>query len=389
MKYDETSQGLGLHGLQLAPAQSFGAVRLVPLLREHVREDLRLGTRAFGAERPDVVGVRGQADAPDVAYYSYIPHAYVLRWSSDGSAVAAQGAALAPRKQGLRDVGGVRVLHRMVRAEGPGALRFLPLHLAMEGFLALHFGGPDVAWSEYSRQALSRGLSPRHERSVMGAYITGLEDAVRMFEIHERQVGALVFVADALAAMLCFPHPDDYRALHRTLVRDFFGELIYQYALLYSEVPAHRVAVSEAEIADFAGLRAAVARARADWTEFTGDMAAGVLRETLRWQTVHRAGPLRLRRFMSALRPDEDNHIGEAIVRDSGELEYCKTYRLSAAQVRRAYLLERLALHDWDLGRAAEALGTTREGLYVRLRNAGFGYLLKEHVLKNLPPMPG
>jgi len=389
VKFDETSAGLGLRGLQIAPAQAFGAVRLVPLLREHVREDLRLGTHSFRDGRPHAVGVRGLADAPDVAYFSYIPHAYVLRWSSDGTAVAARGASLSDKKHGLRDLGGVRVLHRMVRAEGPGALRFLPLHLAMEGFLGLHFGGPDVAWSEYSCEALSRGLSPRHERSVLGAYIHGLEDAVRMFEIHERQVGALVFVADALAAMVCFPHPDDYRALHRSLVRDFFGELVYQYAILYDDVPAHRVAVREAEIADLAGLRAAVSRARADWTAFTGDMAVGVLRETLRWQTVHRAGPFRLRRFMSALRPDEDNHIGEAIVRDDGELEYCKTFRLSAAQVRRAYLLEQLAWHQWDIGRTAEALGTTREGLYVRLRNAGFGYLLKEHVLKNLPPMPG
>src|SRR5690606_24389963 len=114
------------------------------------------------------------------------------------------------------------------------------------------------------------------------------------------------------------------------------------------------------------------------------EMAAGVLQAPLRWQTVAHAGPFRLRRFVSALRPGEDNHIGEAIVRDSGELEYCKTYRLSAAQVRRAYLLERLALCDWDLGRAAESLATTREGLYLRLRNAGFGYLLKEHVLKGI-----
>ncbi|PCC74312.1 hypothetical protein SAMN02745121_04413 [Nannocystis exedens] len=386
MKFDETSQGLGLRGLQIAPAQAFGAVRLVPLLKEHVREDLRLGTLEFKGRRPHAVGVRGHADAPTVAYCSYIPHAYVLRWSSDGTAVAARGAALTDKQLGLRDLGGVRVLHRMVRQEEPGALRFLPLHLSLEGFLSLHFGGPDVAWSEYSRQALSHGLSPRRERAALGSHVHGLEDAVRMFEIHERQVGALVFVADALAAMVVFPHPDDYRALHRSLVRDFFGELVYQYAILYDDVPAHRVAVREAEIADLAGLRAAVARARADWTAFTAGMAAGVLREPLRWQTVHRTGPFRLRRFMSALRPDEDNHLGEAILRDGGELEYCKTFRLSAAQVRRAFLLEKLAQHHWDLARTAEALGVEVPALLVRLRNAGFGYLLKEHVLKNLPP---
>lgn len=331
-----------------------------------------------------MVGLRGSVDAFEQAYFSFIPHAYVMRWSADGSAVAARGTSLSAKKQGPRDFGWVQVLHRMARSEGPGELRFLPLHLAMEGFLSLHFGGPDVAWSEYSRAALTHGLSPRGERSYSGALITGLEDALRMFEIHERQVGALVFVADALAAMVCFPHPEDYRALHRTLIRDFFGELILQYALLYADVPAHRAQLREAEISDLAGLRAAIGRARADWAEFSAEMASGVLREPLRWQTVHTAGPFRLARFVSSLRPDEENHIGEAIIRSSGELEYCKTFRLSAAQVRRAYLLERLAACDWSLDRTAEALGTTRDGLLVRLSNAGFGYLLKPHVLKGI-----
>lgn len=385
MKFEERTDGLALTGLRLAPAQAFGAVRLVPLLRDHVPGDLRLGTRGFGDDPPDLVGLRGDARAPDLGYFAYLPHALVLRWSNDGSAVAARGAALAPRKTGLHTVDGVRVLHRMVRGEGPGALRLLPLHLAMEGYLSLHFGGPDVAWSEYSREALSRGLSPRSELVAPGAMIRGLDDALRMFELHEAQVGAMVFVADALAAVTCCPHPDDYRALHRSLVRDFFGELVYQYALCYADVPAHRVQLHAAPIRDLADLRAALARARADWLEFTEDSAAGVLRAPLRWQTVRRAGPFRLRRFVSTLHPDAENHVGEAIVRDTGELEYCKTFRLSAAQARRAYLLGQLADADWHLGRAAEALATTREGLCVRLRNAGFGYLLKGHVLRDLP----
>ena len=73
------------------------------------------------------------------------------------------------------------------------------MHLAMEGFLALQFGGPDVAWSEYSQRALSFGLSPRREMAVPGEAIRGLNDALRFFEIHDDQVGALVFTADALA----------------------------------------------------------------------------------------------------------------------------------------------------------------------------------------------
>ena len=51
--------------------------------------------------------------------------------------------------------------------------------------------------------------------------------------------------------------------------------------------------------------------------------------------------------------------MGEAIVRDNGRLEYLKTYRLSAAQTRRAYLLQLLAEADWHLDTAAEGLRVT------------------------------
>ncbi len=40
-----------------------------------------------------------------------------------------------------------------------------------------------------------------------------------------------------------------------------------------------------------------------------------------------------------AFYPNEECHIGERIVREDGTLEYLKTFRLSAAQVRRAYQL--------------------------------------------------
>ena len=113
-------------------------------------------------------------------------------------------------------------------------------------------------------------------------------------------------------------------------------------------------------------------------------MSRGLLERTTRWQTVYRAGPFRLRRFIGTLDPEHEGHIGEAIHRADGTLEYLKTYRLSAAQVRRAYLLEQLARHDWHIGRCAGALGDTVHGLLVRLRNAGFGYLLRPHIVRGL-----
>lgn len=374
MKFEDTTPGVALTGLRPAPAQQWGGVRMIPLLREHVRGDLRLFKRKVDAEVVDV--------GDGTSYHSFMPHALVLGWNDEGQPLAACGAQLrapdarTPPRQ-------TPVLHRMAKREDRNALRFMPLHLAMEGYLGLHFGGPDVVWSEYSREAMTRGLSPRSERSVPGLYLAGLADALRVFEIHESQVGVLVFVADALASAFVVPHPDDYRALHRTLLTDFYGELLYQYGLLHREVQSIDLRLDAAAVHDLADLRAAVAAGRREWHDHTALLSTGLLERTTRWETVHRAGPFRLRRFIGELQPDRESHIGEAIVRGA-ELEYLKTYRLSAAQIRRTYLLERLAAHDWHLGRTAESLGDTLDGLMIRLRNAGFGYLLKQHILRGL-----
>jgi len=375
VKFEETTPGVALTGLRPAPAQQWGGVRMVPLLRDQLRGDLRLVQRKADALAVDL--------GDGLAYCSFMPHAFVLGWTDDGKPLAASGAQLRapgdrqpPRRTPL--------LHRMAKREDRHALRFVPLHLAMEGFLSLHFGGPDVAWSEYSREALARGLSPRSERSVRGMWVAGLADALRVFEVHDGQVGVLVFVADALASAFVVPHPDDYRALHRSLLADFYGELLFQYGLLHHELQSIDLRIDAARVHSLADLRAAVRRGRDEWHAHTALLSCGLLERRTHWQTVHRAGPFRLRRFIGDLQPDHEGHIGEAILRADGELEYLKTFRLSAAQIRRAYLLGRLAAHDWHLGRTAEALGDTYEGLLVRLRNAGFGHLLKPHILRDL-----
>nr|MDT0526291.1 hypothetical protein [Streptomyces sp. DSM 41633] len=49
-------------------------------------------------------------------------------------------------------------------------------------------------------------------------------------------------------------------------------------------------------------------------------------------------------------------------------------------ELRRGHLLHTLAGADWELSRAAEALGATREELVRRIRAAGFSVLLKGNV---------
>lgn len=308
----------------------------------------------------------------------------MVGWGRGAEAVASFGGRM-QKGDGRRFQLGkhsVRVTSRMARREAPHRLRLLPLHLAMEGFLALHFGGPDVAWSEYSDRALRRGLSPRIELSVSGRAVAGFEDALRVFEIHEGQCGVLAYVADALAAAFVVSHPDDYRALHRSLIEDCYGELMWRYGQLYDAVGQLSPPL-EVEGADsLQDLRDALHTLRAGWEDVQRYLADELFARELSYEPVYSLGPFELQRFLTDLSLDRSNHIGECILRKDGTVEYLKTYRLSAAQTRRAYLLKALATHGWDLQTTAEEhLGSSKEELVRRLESAGFGYLLKPEVL--------
>ncbi|MEU3554691.1 ARPP-2 domain-containing protein [Streptomyces fragilis] len=368
---------LDLTGLRTLPAQVWGAVRLVPLVRDAPVEDLRLGARAYDAAAGFV------RTGPRDGYFSYVPHGFVATWTKDGSPAAAYGTRLsADRDPAPAEWMPLRVHRRPARREARDRLRFLPLHLALEGYLALHFDGPSIAWEEWSQRAVRNGLSPRAEQAYAGAAVDGLAEALRVFEIHPGQCGVLLYAADALAAAFVVPHPDDYRSLHATLLQDLYGDLVYHYAMLMPPVREFRADLGGARIRSLADLRAAASRQEAEWAEFhDGTMAAGLLQETYAWRTVYRLGRFTLSRFLPAFRPHEENHIGEAITDERGRVAYLKTFRLSESQIRRGHLLDRLAAHDWHLADTAADFGITETALALRLENAGFGSLLRQDVL--------
>ncbi|WP_335980877.1 ARPP-2 domain-containing protein [Streptomyces sp. CA2R106] len=367
---------LDLAGLEPGPAQVWGGVRLVPLLRAAPVEGLRLHAELYRDGFGSVV------TGPRTTYTSYIPHGFVADWGADAGQrgpAAAYGTQLRGGQGGQEAVAGMplSVHRRMARREAKHRLRFLPLHLALEGLLSLHFGGPSIAWAEWSRQALRHGLSPRVEEAYLGADVRGLDDALRVFEVHPGQCGLALYVADALAAVFAVPHPADYRALHDTLLLDLYGELVYQYALFGAALPDYRPALGDP--GSVPELRAAVAREERAWRAFhDGTMAAGLLDGEYRAQRVHRAGPFTLHRFLPAFRPRQENHIGEAITAADGRIAYLKTFRLSEAQVRRGHLLSRLAAHDWHFADTAADLGLTPAELAQRLRSAGVAHLLRQ-----------
>ncbi|GLY24426.1 hypothetical protein [Micromonospora sp. NBRC 101691] len=373
-----TVDGIDLTGLTFAPDQTWGAVRLVPLLRSVPVTDLRLHAHLHDPDEVSIVH-----SGPRSAYVSYVPHAFVASWTTDETPAAAYGTQLHDPAASAAPVGiRLTVRQRMAQRDGRQRLRFLPLHLAMEGYLALQFGGPPIAWQEWTRHAVTQGLSPRVEASYAGTAIPGLDDALRIFEIHPDQCGMVLYVADTLAAAFVVSHPDDYRALHPTLLQDFYGELLFHYTHLYPAVPAFTARLDDTAVASVADLRAQLARSRADWAAFHTVMAGGLFAaERLTVTPVYRMGRFTLSRFLPAFDPDTENHIGEVITDPAGRLAYLKTFRLSAAQTRRGYLLSKLAAHDWNLDATAAALGTDRPGIVRRLANAGFGHLLRPDII--------
>lgn len=360
-------QRLNFDQFRLGVTQVLGSVRLAPVLRQDCPGDLRLGK----------VGVAtGLVDSTDgkATYVSYFPHALIARFAEDGAALVPQGTQLG-------QPGRLRKLARVYRRTGRDELTFLPLHVAMEGFLALHFKGPEIAWPEYVRQVRRRGLGFRFETSASGWVVKGLERALACFEWHPDQVGSLLFVDDEFLAAFVVSHPDDYRQLHRSLVTDFFTEQVLHYG--YLRAAEDRVAFGPAK--NLGELRHELARHRQQHHELNRLRAQSLIDREVQAHQVYKLGPFRLQRFCTDLARGVDNHIGEAILRADGRLEYLKTYRLSEAQSRRAFLLRSLAEADWNLTLAAENLACADEEEVARLLiHAGFGYLLNPELVRRV-----
>ncbi|UQA95867.1 ARPP-2 domain-containing protein [Streptomyces halobius] len=375
---------LDLSGLSVRPAQVWGGVRLVPLVRAEPITDLRLHREVYADD--ESCGSGPSTVAAD-RHTSYIPHGFVANWTGDGSPAASYGSQLSDER-GPVACAPLHLPRKMVQRRpkartsdgGRSGLRFLPLHLALDGYLALHFGGPSVVWEEWTRRAVREGLSPRAETAYRGGQVRGLGDALRIFEIHPGQCGVLVYVADALAAAFVVPHPDDYRALHPSLLHDLYGELMYQFALYGGPVPEFTARISPEHITSLADLRSAAERCQREWElQHDGLMAGALLDASYDVRQVYRMGRFRLSRFLPPFALHRTQHIGETITDGRGRVAYLKTFRLSDKQVRRGHVLHRLAAHDWHIGATAAAMGISGQELMRRVRHLGFEGLLRVH----------
>ena len=351
---------LSLGELQPAPCQVWGNVRIVPLLRERAVEHIRLLPTSGGA-----------APTSDSAY---LPAALILGWSDEGAPLALPETWLGPR--GAAPRGRPLSLHQMVKKLDHLRSRLLPLHVAVEALLAGYVSGPEIAWKGLSDQVLRCGLSPRSESFAPGAAINALAEALRVFEIHPRQCGALLFIGDALASAFAVGHPDDYRALHGTVIEDLYAELLVHHGRLAWPLPITQVRLDETGVESLADLERALEHAEQGWRDLQLHMAAGLLHREVSAQRVRSVGGCHLMRFFTGSDEAAEQHVGELLLDPERGPIYLHTSRLDRGQVRRAALLEVLAAHAWNPRQTAEALGLTDGELHSRLYRSGLGYVL-------------
>ena len=103
---EAASERIALTGLSVCASQIWGAVRLVPLVRDRPIEDLRLARECWADTA--VVALPDRS-----TYIAFVPHAFVASWGDAAAAASGAGAS--------RRLSNVRPAHSSARISSPGA----------------------------------------------------------------------------------------------------------------------------------------------------------------------------------------------------------------------------------------------------------------------------
>lgn len=350
-------------GLKTAPSQIWKSVRLVPVIAESIVDDLHL------APHKALAWTWAGYDK-NKSYSAFVPYGLVL---SEGKAAAqTQLGAAGQQWQGV----GLRYLDRMVQRKSQ-QLHFLPQHLGVAAFLANNFKAPEIYWRDfYSRKALREGLSPRYLQGLSGEALVGLDEALRVFEIHARQVGMLLFFGDVLAAAVIYPHPSDYRLLHSFLLQEVYAQDLWWASYYYRELPALEPPELAQPPQQLADLSRFLDQQIGFLTDFEAWMASPVLDVPLARKVHYQWQQYQLQSWIGPLHYGQPGFAGEMIVSEQ-RLAYLHSFRLEPKQVNEAWVLQQLAQHQWNPEATAKALGFSFNQWVRRMDKVGLGRIVQ------------
>lgn len=367
------SKIISFNNLKLMPSQIYGSIRLVPLVKDNYNTDLKMDYKKYDSFNIIKVDKNN-------AYMSYTPHAITVSLSGSETQNVKDKEDKVLSKGDLS----ITASDKIIKKINTNKIRFFPLHTAMENFLSMYFGCPEILWQEYSSKAKRFGLSPRVEFSTSGKNINGLEKALRIFEIHENQVGVLLFVSEKLASVFIVSNPDDYRLLHRSLISDFYGELIYYYGFVYGGVSNFKFELDESKVNTLDDLKNELQRAKNHLSKFYQLMSDGIINREIEVKDFYELGKYKMFRFLTDITKHTENHIGEIITDNSGDIQYMKTYLLSDSQIYRIKILKALHANNWHIEKTANYLNISYNAFILEIDKYGFNYILKTPLLEKI-----
>lgn len=266
----------------------------------------------------------------------------------------------------------------MIKRRDKENIRFLPLNVAMESFLSSYFNCFDIKWEEYSRKGSKYGLSPRYDQVYSGQSLSELENALRVFELHKNQVGVLLFVADALASIFIVPNPYDYKELHYSLLKDFYGETIYFYSIYHKNLQSFKTEFDESKITKISDFNNELQRIKADLANFYTMMANNVIKRKVSIKKLYDIKNYSLNYFFTEeMGKYSENYIGETIFDENYNIHYMKLYRISEEQIKRFVLLKLLDDNDWHIEQSAKTINLSKDEFILKMYKLELGHLLQ------------
>ena len=370
---NKKTKKINFDNFKLLPAQISSGIRIVPIINDNFTKDLRLCVENYNS-------FAKVENSDNTIYSAYIPHGFILNYDKDNNISYTKETVIlnSLSEKNINKYTNTMIIDKMVKKQDKDKIRFLPLHLAMDSFMSEYFKGFDIKWEEYSRKGTKFGLSPRSEKSIFSNQVIGLENALRVFELHKNQVGVILFVGDSLASVFIVPNPYDYKYLHYSLIKDFYGEIIYFNSLYVNQVKPFEVKFNEKNINKISDFKIELDRIKKELGSFYSEMSNNIIKREVSYKKIYKFKKYSMEYFVTnEIEKYDEHYIGEAIFDENENINYMKLFRLSNEQVKRFSLLKLLDDNLWNLEQTAKSKNTTKENIILQIDKLGFAHILQ------------